>query len=114
MFWHNTPYHSFRTRLPACRVTASMPNGKNENVVVEEFVVHHIAKASKLSPSRVAIQNGPDLGVPFNPRDADFETLDEIRSKTRASILVLPTCRVNIISCNTKEDRPSAHSSAQS
>ena len=91
-----------------------MPNGKYEDVVSDELVVHDVGKASKLSPSCVAIYAWPNLRVPFNLCDAAFETLDEFRAETRASLLVPPTRRANIISSNTTEGGPSAHSSAQS
>ena len=100
--------------LPAFGIATAVPNGQDENLVFVKLVIQDVGKSAKLPAARLAVDARPDLGVPLDLCDADFETLNDSRSETRTSLLVPLPCRVNVVPSNMTEDRSEAHSSAQS
>jgi len=103
-----------RPLLPALRITATVPHGENQNIVAVQLVVHDVGKATKATTTRLPVYSRPDLRSPLDPCDADLETLDKGGPETGAALLVPTAGSANIIPCNATEDRPKAHSSAQS
>jgi hypothetical protein len=63
--------------LPSLGIPAAVPDGKDEDVVLEKLVVDDIGKAAKLRTARLAVYSQPDLRVSFDLRDAGLEALHE-------------------------------------
>ncbi len=98
------------------------PEGAAEGQVVshpfriraEDPLVDDVGKATKATATGLSVHTRPDLRRALDLRDADLETLQEGRAEARASLLVPTASRANILPCDATEDRPVAHSSAQS
>lgn len=64
------------TVLPAFRISATVPAGQHENVVlVEQLVVHDVRKAPELRATGFLVDDGRDFGVPLDLRNASFKAL---------------------------------------
>ena len=101
--------------LPALRIPSGVPYGQDQDLVtVEQLALNDVWEATELDATGLLDDDGRDLRVPLDLRNARLKALQEGGAETGVLLLVPVASRTDVVPRSASERCVSAHSSDQS